>query len=184
LYEPNPSNTAATTQPKPVPIKPNSEERPAFPRSPSHDSFFTPKSDEDTPSKTEPTLSTSTDSIKPGNYQRHANLTILVQVVTKLEHILEVCPGPTKVTDSLLNEVRQLGATIKFLDHDVIIAIFKNATAANNALSKLSDRITLRHWNLTTSLATSSLNGLASLSLQDKPSQPTEDHSPREQVKR
>jgi hypothetical protein len=58
-------------------------------------------------------------------------------------HILEVCKLPDGIkpyeADTLLMDVKRYGATIKWLDSCTVIAIFKTAAAAKEALQKINN---------------------------------------------
>jgi len=117
----------------------------SFPRSPSHESFFArnlfyqgsktgaPRSEgENLPSD----QATDTHNSNTANMQ----------------HILEIYDFPQERSDMefVLNEVKKSGATIKWLNDITVIAIYKTANSAKEALLKLpSHRLfMLRPWKL------------------------------------
>jgi hypothetical protein len=66
-------------------------------------------------------------------------------------HILEVTKLPEGIkpyeADTLLFDVKKHGATIKWLDASTVIAIFKTAAAAKEALQKVSNAMfVLKPW--------------------------------------
>jgi len=137
-FDPNPTkHSLPISNPLSVPSKEmkssyTGESQPHFPRSPSHDSFF---------SGNQVVLQTlSSDSITV------SQMDSMKSVPSKLEHILEIS---LPIKESQLNEIKETGAIIKKLENDVLLAIYKTSTAANLALGKINtDTLILRHWTL------------------------------------
>ncbi len=103
---------------------------PHFKRSPSHDSFFTNTTKEPSESVSDPS---SLDDMKP-------------PAPTHLEHILQIMGI---IGDKEIGDLKQLGGTLKSLETGEVIVVFKNASAARNAMEKFkSQAVKLQHWRI------------------------------------
>eukprot|EP01114_Cavostelium_apophysatum_P017608 TRINITY_DN5280_c0_g2_i1.p1 TRINITY_DN5280_c0_g2~~TRINITY_DN5280_c0_g2_i1.p1 ORF type:complete len:806 (+),score=200.72 TRINITY_DN5280_c0_g2_i1:286-2703(+) len=107
-----------------------------FPRSPSHESFFTGPPQ---PQRSRVASGPSTPMLVPGHpaYPPQSTLSGEAKpVITpqQFDHILEVV-NVANGGEQLLNDVRQCGATIKNLDSSTVIAIFKSSQVAKRVLA-------------------------------------------------
>jgi len=132
---------AQRTSPTAGPLPPS-----PFPRSPSHDSFFTLQQDEHT--------GPVDSSVEPENqHQNNSVPSTSVKVAKQLDHILEVFNLPEDISvsqlDILCQHLQEFGCTVKFLEDKTVLAVFKTSEAAKNALIKLNDgTICLRPWKI------------------------------------
>jgi len=120
----------------------------SFPRSPSHESFFARNLFYQGNKTGAPRSPLSEGENLPSDQATETHNTN----TANMQHILEIYDFPQERSDMefVLNEVKKSGATIKWLNEITVIAIYKTANSAKEALLKMPSHhlFMLRPWKL------------------------------------
>lgn len=164
LFDPNaPMATKKTSRPFSSGVLEDMRQMQNFPRSPSHESFFQSPQGMANPGTTTKPKEIQQIEVSQGSIPKTTRNESSQVEVGRLEHILEIYD---LTSEEQLVQIEQSGAIMKRLDSTTIVAIYKTANAANEALLKEYSGFSLRRWKAPLMVSNVPTTQMTNLSIQ------------------